>query len=210
MSDISIITESFPGLSPEVISKIEHFKEIFTDWNAKINLVSRKDIDNFYQNHVLHSLCIAKFTDFPDGIKILDIGTGGGFPGIPLAIFFPKVHFTLVDSIRKKMDAVRSMAEALGLDNVTVINSRAEALDIKVDFVVSRATAPLSDLVAWSKGKFLPKSLAAIPNGIICLKGGDLTEELLPYKKKVFTEPVTSYIKDSFFEEKKIVYLPMV
>ena len=208
MSDISIIQKHFPELSPQQISCYETFKNLFVDWNSKINLVSRKDIDNFYVNHVLHSLVIAKFILFVPKTSVLDIGTGGGFPGIPLAIFFPDVNFILVDSIGKKINAVNAMSESLDLKNVSAINARAEQLDMQVDFVVSRATAPLSDLVNWTKGKIKKQSANQLPNGIICLKGGDLAEELKPFVSKVHCEDVTGFINESSFAGKKIIYLP--
>ncbi|HCI58110.1 MAG TPA: 16S rRNA (guanine(527)-N(7))-methyltransferase RsmG, partial [Bacteroidetes bacterium] len=186
------------------------FAELFKAWNEKINLVSRKDIDQFYLHHLLHSLVIAKFIDFGSGTKVMDIGTGGGLPGLPLAIYFHETQFYLVDSIRKKTEAVKAMADQLELSNVTVINQRAEEVAEKVDFVVSRATAPLSDLVNWSRGKINAKSKASIPNGLICLKGGDLTEELKPFENKLFTENVTAFIQEEFYKEKKIIYLPLV
>ncbi len=203
-----IIRKHFPELTAQQIFCYKAFKNLFVEWNSKINLVSRKDLDNFYVNHVLHSLSIAKFISFKDGTRVLDIGTGGGFPGIPLAIFFPQVNFTLVDSIGKKINAVSNMISALGLTNAKAINIRAEQVNTEVDFVVSRATAPLADLVKWSKGKIAKQSHHALPNGIICLKGGNLTDELEPFAKKVHSVAVTDFINEPFFAEKKIVYLP--
>ena len=200
----------FPELPLEKQEKFILFAELFKAWNEKINLVSRKDIDQFYLHHLLHSLVIAKFIDFGSGTKVMDIGTGGGLPGLPLAIYFHETQFYLVDSIRKKTEAVKAMADQLELSNVTVINQRAEEVAEKVDFVVSRATAPLSDLVNWSRGKINAKSKASIPNGLICLKGGDLTEELKPFENKLFTENVTAFIQEEFYKEKKIIYLPLV
>lgn len=208
MNSISILTKHFPGLSQQQVSSFETFKNLFVDWNVKINLVSRKDIDNFYISHVLHSLVIAKFISFVPKTIVMDIGTGGGFPGIPLAIYFPEVNFILVDSVGKKINAVKAMAEALELKNVVALNSRAEQLTRQVDFIVSRATAPLSDLVNWTKGKIKKESINQLPNGIICLKGGDVKEELRPFIRKVHTEDVKSYISEPSFNEKKIIYLP--
>lgn len=209
-SGVSLLQRYFPELPIEKQEKFILFAELFKAWNEKINLVSRKDIDKFYLHHLLHSLVIAKFIDFGSGTKVMDIGTGGGLPGLPLAIYFHETQFYLVDSIRKKTEAVKAMADQLELSNVTVINQRAEEVAEKVDFVVSRATAPLSDLVNWSRGKINAKSKASIPNGLICLKGGDLTEELKPFENKLFTENVTAFIPEEFYKEKKIIYLPLV
>ncbi|HMU77883.1 MAG: 16S rRNA (guanine(527)-N(7))-methyltransferase RsmG [Bacteroidetes bacterium] len=209
-SGVSLLQRYFPELPLEKQEKFILFAELFKAWNEKINLVSRKDIDQFYLHHLLHSLVIAKFIDFGSGTKVMDIGTGGGLPGLPLAIYFHETQFYLVDSIRKKTEAVKAMADQLELSNVTVINQRAEEVAEKVDFVVSRATAPLSDLVNWSRGKINAKSKASIPNGLICLKGGDLTEELKPFENKLFTENVTAFIQEEFYKEKKIIYLPLV
>lgn len=201
-SGVSLLQRYFPELPLEKQEKFILFAELFKAWNEKINLVSRKDIDQFYLHHLLHSLVIAKFIDFGSGTKVMDIGTGGGLPGLPLAIYFHETQFYLVDSIRKKTEAVKAMADQLELSNVTVINQRAEEVAEKVDFVVSRATAPLSDLVNWSRGKINAKSKASIPNGLICLKGGDLTEELKPFENKLFTENVTAFIQEEFYKEK--------
>lgn len=209
-SGVSLLQRYFPELPLEKQEKFILFAELFKAWNEKINLVSRKDIDQFYLHHLLHSLVIAKFIDFGSGTKVMDIGTGGGLPGLPLAIYFHETQFYLVDSIRKKTEAVKAMADQLELSNVTVINQRAEEVAEKVDFVVSRATAPLSDLVNLSRGKINAKSKASIPNGLICLKGGDLTEELKPFENKLFTENVTAFIQEEFYKEKKIIYLPLV
>ena len=209
-SGVSLLQRYFPELPLEKQEKFILFAELFKAWNEKINLVSRKDIDQFYLHHLLHSLVIAKFIDFGSGTKVMDIGTGGGLPGLPLAIYFHETQFYLVDSIRKKTEAVKAMADQLELSNVTVINQRAEEVAEKVDFVVSRATAPLSDLVNWSRGKINAKSKASIPNGLICLKGADLTEELKPFENKLFTENVTAFIQEEFYKEKKIIYLPLV
>lgn len=207
---VLLLQRYFPELSLEKQQKFILFAKLFKSWNEKINLVSRKDIEQFYLHHLLHSLVIAKFIDFSQGTKVMDIGTGGGLPGLPLAIYFSETNFYLVDSIRKKTDAVKDMAAQLHLNNVTVLNMRAGDVAEKVDFVVSRATAPMSDLVKWSRGKINSKGNSSIPNGLICLKGGDLTEELKPFGNKLFTENVTAFIPEEFYKEKKIIYLPLV
>lgn len=204
-----IVFDFFPDINPIQKKQFEQLGLLYREWNSKINLISRKDIDYLYERHILHSLAIAKYISFKPGTKILDIGTGGGFPSVPLAIYFPHVHFFALDSITKKIMAVDAISKDTGLTNITSICLRAELFTQQVDFVVSRATAPLSDLVKWSKGKVLSKNKNAIPNGIICLKGGDLKEEMLPFGKKVIIEPVTNYINSVQFESKSIVFMPL-
>ncbi|MDN6281111.1 MAG: 16S rRNA (guanine(527)-N(7))-methyltransferase RsmG, partial [Psychroflexus sp.] len=182
--------------------------EVYKDWNQKINVVSRKDIDEIYTRHVLHSLGIAKVQIFKPGAHILDVGTGGGFPGIPLAILYPETQFTLVDSIGKKIKVVDEVVQALDLKNVTTVNARVETIDQQVDFIVSRAVAAMPTFVHWVKGKIAKKSNHELKNGIIYLKGGDLTEELSPYETAEVFE-LSNFFEDDFFETKKIVYLPM-
>lgn len=182
---------------------------LYKEWNSKVNLISRSDIENLYERHIQHSLAIAKFIQFKPGTQVMDLGTGGGFPGIPLALAFPDVQFTLVDSIGKKIKVVQAIATELKLPNVQAINIRAELVDEKFDFVVTRAVAPLSQLELWSRGKFKKKGINAYPNGIIALKGGDLSEELKPYKKRVWVEPLSTWYDSEFFKTKSIVYLPM-
>ncbi len=191
------------------MNQFEACIELYKKWNQKINVVSRTDIDNLEERHIKHSLAIAKFITFQPGTDILDLGTGGGFPGIPLAITFPEVKFVLVDSIGKKIKVVNEVVAGLGLKNVETIHGRAEDVKQKFDFVVTRAVAPMENLERWTHGKFKKKNLNAIPNGIIALKGGDLTEELKPYRKLAIIEDISQWYKEEFFENKKLVYLPM-
>jgi 16S rRNA (guanine527-N7)-methyltransferase len=204
---LEVIFKEFPELSEKQRSQFEMLKSLYEYWNAQINVISRKDTENFYDRHVLHSLAIAKVVSFRKGSKIIDIGTGGGFPGIPLAIMLPDVHFTLVDSIGKKIKVVNEVTEALGLHNVTAIHCRAEDIQDKFDFVVSRAVTAMPDFLKWTKGKFLIKSNHSVPNGILYLKGGDLEEELKSIKRiKIY--PIPHFFKEEFFENKAVVYVP--
>lgn len=205
-----LIYHYFPQFSSQQKQQIDRLQALYEEWNAQINVVSRKDIDLLYERHVLHSLSIYHFLQFKEGSQILDIGTGGGFPGIPLAIAHPEVHFVLSDSIGKKIKVVQGVAEALGLKNVSAIHERSEKIKGQFDFVVSRAVADISELVKWSNGKIKKQQTNALPNGLICLKGGDLKEELAPYKKRVQTFELKDYFQEEFFETKKLVYLPMV
>lgn len=201
------INHYFPSLTEDQIQKFRQIADLYKDWNQKINVVSRKDIDEIYTRHVLHSLAIAKILQFNPGTKVLDVGTGGGFPGIPLAIMFPEVHFTLIDSIGKKIKVVDEVVEGLKLQNVKSVNDRVENLDDQFDFIVSRAVAAMPTFTHWVKGKIKPKSSHSVKNGILYLKGGDLTEELQGYKTaEIF--PIQNYFEDEFFETKKVVYLP--
>lgn len=206
---LQLIEHYFPSLSADQKNHFEKLGPLFTDWNSKVNLVSRTDIENLYERHILHSLAIATFIKFKPGTRILDIGTGGGFPGIPLAIFFPEVNFTLVDSIGKKIKVVQDIITVLGLKNVSAVCDRAENLPGEFDYSVSRATAPLNDLYKWSRTKISRKQINAIPNGIICLKGGDLTTELQPFKGRTEVVPVSSFFKEPWFETKFLVFLPL-
>lgn len=205
--DLKIITQYFTDLESEQIQQFEKISVLYQDWNQKINVVSRKDIDEIYLRHVLHSLAIAKFINFKPGSKILDVGTGGGFPGIPLAILFPETQFILVDSIAKKIKVVNEVSEGLGLKNIKTINNRVENTKGQYDFIISRAVAAMPTFVHWTKGKIAKQSNHKIKNGIIYLKGGDLTQELKPYRNALVI-PITDYFKEDFFETKKIVYLP--
>lgn len=204
----SILTY-FPSLTEGQIKQFEALSDLYTSWNTKINVISRKDIHNLYINHVLHSLSIAKLINFTGSTTILDVGTGGGFPGIPLAIFFPNLKFVLIDSIGKKIKVVNEVASAISLSNVEAIHRRVQDEKRKYDFVVSRAVMSLSELEKLVRKNISPTQKNALPNGLICLKGGDLENEIKPFRKKVDVYPLTQYFKESFFETKKIVYLPI-
>ena len=205
--DASIVFKYFPELTDIQKQQFQKLGALYQDWNLKINVVSRKDIQELYLRHVLHSLGIAKIQHFNEGASILDVGTGGGFPGIPLAILFPKTHFTLVDAIGKKIRVVEEVVAGLGLENVTAIHSRVEAVSGQYDFIVSRAVAAMPTFVHWTKGKIKKTSSHKRRNGILYLKGGDLAEELSGYTTaEVFD--LKEYFKEDFFETKKVVYLP--
>jgi len=206
---MDIIRKYFPALTEKQVEQFSQLQPLYEEWNAQINVISRKDMTEFYERHVLHSLGISKLMRFTKGSKVLDVGTGGGFPGIPLAILFPEVEFHLVDSIGKKIKVVKSVAESLGLQNVTAEQIRAEQLKDKYDFVVSRAVTRLSEFVPWVSKNISKKQQNSLPNGILYLKGGDLTEELKPFGKKVFVQELSDYFKEEFFETKKVVHLPV-
>lgn len=182
---------------------------LYRDWNSKINVISRKDIDNLYEHHVLHSLAIAKVLPFQPHTEILDVGTGGGFPGIPLAILFPECRFTLIDSIRKKIKVAQEVATALGLTNVECIQERAEEEKRKFDFVVSRAVMPLPDLVRLVQKNVSNKQRNAVPNGLVVLKGGDLREELRPFQKHAEITEISTLFRGEWFDTKRVIYLPL-
>lgn len=203
-----LIFKYFPDLSQRQREQFEKLEVLYKDWNLKINVVSRKDIDELYLRHVLHSLGIAKFQRFKSGAAVLDVGTGGGFPGIPLAILFPEVQFTLVDSIGKKIRVVEEVVTGLELKNVVPINSRVEEIKGRYDFIISRAVAAMPTFMHWVKGKIKKESVHKRRNGILYLKGGDLTEELKDYKTAQVFE-LTEYFEEDFFETKKLVYLPL-
>lgn len=205
---MEIIHKYFSDLPEGIESNLSKLQALYSEWNEKINVISRKDIENIYEKHVLHSLAIAKFITFEPGTQILDIGTGGGFPGIPLAIMFPEVQFHLVDSIGKKIKVVQEVAGALNLKNVKAEQSRVEDLDRKYDFIVSRAVAPTDQLHGWTFKKFSKEPKNSIANGYILLKGGDLTEELKKFKNIVTEVNLSQYFKEEFFETKKIIYMP--
>ncbi len=226
---MEIITKYFPDLEEQQIKQLAALKELYTGWNEKINVISRKDIDNFYERHVLHSLSIAKIFSFPDGNNVLDLGTGGGFPGIPLAIYFPKVHFHLVDSINKKLTVVKEVAASIGLNNITTQHTRAEAITgKKFDTVVTRAVAPLKDLWKWSEhlargnrqwaigngqGAMGNEQRATsngqtIGNGLICLKGGDLTQEISDSGLSPQIFEIEKIFNEAYFKDKYLLYVP--
>lgn len=211
MTNLTLITQYFPDLSEPQRQQLAQLPELYREWNAKINVISRKDIDNVEEHHLLHSLAIARFTRFGDGVRIYDIGTGGGLPGIPLAILFPQAHFTLVDSIGKKVRVAEAIAETIGLTNVTAIQERGERLDGPCHYVVSRAAMPAGDLMSIAQRVVDPKDqISALPNGVIMLKGGDLTEELKPYRRICSIEEIEQYFPDRpFFENKKVIYIPL-
>lgn len=204
-----IILKYFPELSDTQKKQFEMLFDLYSDWNEKINVISRKDIDNLYTNHVLHSLGIAKVQPFKSGSDILDVGTGGGFPGIPLAILFPEVKFHLVDSIGKKITVVKEVSTALGLKNVKAEQARAEQLKGEYDFIVSRAVTRIKEFHQWIHRKTKAKSIHERDNGILYLKGGDLDEELNELKKPYQLNNLSDYFKEEFFETKKVVYVPL-
>ena len=202
------IAHYFPKLSKQQYQQFEQLEELYKTWNAQINVISRKDIDALYEKHVLHALGIAKVQSFKSGAKVLDVGTGGGFPGIPLAILFPKVKFYLIDSIGKKIKVVQAVADALNLNNVEARHQRVQEFKQPVDFVVSRAVTRMEDFVPWVKKNIKNKGTHRLGNGILYLKGGDLSEELAPFPKaEQFA--LTQYFEETFFKTKKVVYLPL-
>jgi len=202
------IEKYFTNLTPKQRDQFEQLGELYRYWNAQINVISRKDIDALYERHVLHSLAIAKVLTFEDGSKILDVGTGGGFPGIPLAILYPKVNFHLVDAIGKKITVVDEVVKALGLPNVKTTHGRAEKVKGEYDFIVSRAVTNMNDFVKWVRKKIAKKQRHPIKNGILYLKGGDLTEELQNFPSSKIT-PLKPLFSEEFFETKKVVYVPL-
>lgn len=205
---MDVILKYFPIITDVQKQQFAQLQDLYAEWNAQINVISRKDIDELYERHVLHSLGIAKVMPFKKGSKVLDVGTGGGFPGIPLAILFPDCKFHLVDSIGKKIKVVDAVADAIGLQNLTAQHTRAEKVKGSYDFIVSRAVTRMPEFVNWVRGKIAKKHINIFPNGILYLKGGDLTEELAPFK--VAEEHLLSdFFTEEFFETKKVVYLPL-
>lgn len=201
------ILKYFPTLTDLQKKQFEQLKPLYEEWNAQINVISRKDMDSFYERHVVHSLAIAKIMVFKPGADVLDIGTGGGFPGIPLAILFPETNFHLVDSIGKKIKVVNAVAEALGLTNVKGTHARAEEIKGKYDFVVSRAVTRLNKFMPWIRGNHKNENIHDLPNGLLYLKGGDLEEELSEVKKHIEIYPIPDYFPEEFFETKSVIYV---
>jgi len=207
---MEVINQYFPDLSEQQRQQIAALGTLYTDWNAKINVISRKDIDNLYEHHVLHSLSIAKVIHFTDNSSVLDVGTGGGFPGIPLAILFPNVQFRLIDSIGKKIKVATDVANVIGLKNVSFCHERAEEEKGKFDFIVSRAVMPLDSLIKIVRKNVSNKQHNAMPNGLICLKGGELDKEIKTFKNHTTVFELNKILKEEYFQDKKIVYVSLL
>lgn len=205
---MELITKYFQGLTDEQRRQLAALYDLYSDWNAKINVISRKDIDHLYEHHVLHSMAIAKIIQFRAGTKILDFGTGGGFPGIPLAILFPECDFKLIDGTGKKIRVAQEVCNAIGLKNCHPEHLRGEDEKGKYDFIVSRAVMPLPDLLKIVKKNISKEQHNALPNGIICLKGGDLQEEMRPFRNLVEISDISKFFSEKWFKEKNIIYLP--
>ena len=204
---MDIILKYFPGLTGRQKELIKELESLYGEWNSKINVISRKDFIHFYERHVLHSLSIAKFIRFREGTRILDVGTGGGFPGIPLAVFFPDVSFHLIDSVGKKIKVVKAVVDGLGLNNVTAEQIRAEQLTERFEFIVSRAVTSLPLFIGWIQKNISEDSKNATPNGLIYLKGGDFENEIKSFGKRVFIQDISEYYDEYFFNTKKLVYI---
>lgn len=205
---IELIKKYFPHLSAKQIEQFTALDALYHDWNSKINVISRKDIDNLYEHHILHSLAIAKYITFREGTNVLDFGTGGGFPGIPLAIFFPEANFKLIDGTGKKVRVAQEVADAIGLENVLPAHLRGEEEKGKFDFIVSRAVMPLPDLMKIVKKNIAPDQHNTLPNGVIVLKGGNLNDELKPYKKIFEKTELSQWFDEEWFKEKYLIYVP--
>ena len=205
-----LITKYFPNITARQHEQFDALYDLYADWNAKINVISRKDITNLYEHHVLHSLAIAKFINFRDDTNVLDLGTGGGFPGIPLAIMFPNANFKMIDGTGKKIKVATDIANAIGLENVLLQHKRGEEERGKFDFIVSRAVMPLSDMMKIVRKNIAKDNHNAFENGIIVLKGGTLDEELKPFKKIVVQEKLSQWFEEPWFEEKNLIYIPRV
>ena len=206
---MELIKKYFPELTEQQLQQLQALDELYHDWNAKINVISRRDIDNLYEHHVLHSLAIAKMLHFKPGTHILDFGTGGGFPGVPLAILFPECRFTLIDGTGKKIRVAQEVSQAIGLQNCTPLHRRGEEEKGKYDFVVSRAVMSLPDLVNICRKNISKEQHNALPNGIICLKGGNLQEETKPFKRIVQVSHLSDWFTEEWFKEKYCIYLPI-
>ena len=206
---MEVITRYFPDLDEAQRRRFEALGALYADWNAKINVISRRDIDNLYIHHVLHSLSIERLIRFRAGSAVMDVGTGGGFPGIPLAILFPEVTFHLVDSVGKKIRVAQAVADALALKNVTMQHERVEDERGRFDFVVSRAVMPLRDLAAVVRKNIREEQQNALPNGLICLKGGELQQEIASFRKQVVRLDIDAYFREPYFKTKQIVYVPL-
>ncbi len=206
---MDIILKYFPNLTERQREQFAALLPLYEEWNAQINVISRKDMEHFYEHHVLHSLAIAKVMEFASMTEVLDVGTGGGFPGVPLAIMFPDARFTLIDSIGKKIKVVSDVIDRLGLTNSKAMQIRAEQLDGEYDFVVSRAVTTLGEFVPWVKGKISKTQYNKLRNGILYLKGGDLTSELFTFRHKVKTWDISEWFEGEWFETKKVIYLPL-
>ena len=205
-----LITKYFPNITARQREQFDALYDLYADWNAKINVISRKDITNLYEHHVLHSLAIAKFINFRDDTNVLDLGTGGGFPGIPLAIMFPNANFKMIDGTGKKIKVATEIANAIGLENMLLQHKRGEEERGKFDFIVSRAVMPLSDMMKIVRKNIAKDNHNAFENGIIVLKGGTLDEELKPFKKIVVQEKLSQWFEEPWFEEKNLIYIPRV
>lgn len=203
------ILKYFPSLTDTQRSHFEAIMSLYPEWNEKINVISRKDIENLETNHILHSLGIVKFVNFTPGTRVLDMGTGGGFPGIPLALYYPEVHFHLVDRTGKKLKVAQDIVDKLGLTNVTIQHGDIKEVKGQFDFVVSRAVMPLGDLVPLVKRLIAREMHNSVPNGLICLKGGDLSGEIQKFRNEVLVDDLSSYFREEFFKTKKVVYLPL-
>jgi 16S rRNA (guanine527-N7)-methyltransferase len=206
---MKLIKKYFPDLTKQQIDIFEHLYDSYKYWNEKINVISRKDFHNFYKHHVLHSMAIAKFTDFKEETQILDVGTGGGFPGLPLAILFPSCQFVLADSIRKKLKVINAIKEDFKLDNVSTMHTRIEKYHEKFDFVMSRAVTKFPLFVKWTSKNITSDNKNKLINGIIYLKGGDMENEIAPFRDRIIMHPIKNDFQEDFFETKKILYLPI-
>jgi 16S rRNA (guanine527-N7)-methyltransferase len=204
---MELLAKYFPNLTPQQNNQFSELFDLYVHWNAQINVISRKDMDSFYERHVIHSLAISKIMEFTSNSTILDIGTGGGFPGIPLAILYPEVNFHLVDSIGKKIKVVNEVSTALKLTNVHASHIRGEEINEQFDFIVSRAVTAMPAFLPWTKGKFKKENINSLKNGILYLKGGDLTEELKTVTNKHTIYPLNEVFEESFFETKSVVYI---